>query len=109
MLVDDAELVADHEFAALMELVPHAQDIGMHLVVARKSGGFSRASFQPLLGGLRDQNPLAVVLSADREEGAIFGVKPQAAAPGRAVIPGIGQVQLALPTQNAGGAEGGDR
>ena len=37
-----------------LEYLPYARDLGLHLVVARRSGGAERALFEPLLAGLRD-------------------------------------------------------
>ncbi|WP_342743163.1 type VII secretion protein EccCa [Corynebacterium frankenforstense] len=111
LVVDDADLIDDHEFAGIVELLPHGRDIGLHLVLARKAGGFSRAAFRPLLSGVRDQNPAAVVLDSDRDDGTIFGVKPAARAPGRAQLAGVGVLQVAVPAKSAGtsGAGGGER
>ena len=104
LVVDDADLIDDHEFAGIVELLPHGRDIGLHLVIARKSGGFSRAAFRPLLSGVRDQNPAAVVLDSDRDDGTIFGVKPAARAPGRAHLAGVGVLQVAVPETGADAA-----
>ncbi|WP_293771078.1 type VII secretion protein EccCa [uncultured Corynebacterium sp.] len=83
IVVDDLDLVAETALHPLVELLPHARDIGLHVVVARKSGGIGRALFGGFLAGLRDAQPCALVLDADREEGAIFGIKPTPQPPGR--------------------------
>lgn len=83
LVVDDLDLVADHELSRLTELLPHSRDIGLHLVLARKSGGIGRALFGPFLSAVRDQTPAVVLLDADREEGAVFGIRPLAQPPGR--------------------------
>ncbi|AKK07922.1 type VII secretion protein EccCa [Corynebacterium testudinoris] len=83
VLIDDLDLVADHLLHPLVELLPHSRDIGLHLVIARKSGGVGRALFGPFLSAVRDQTPAVMLLDADRDEGAIFGIKPLAQPPGR--------------------------
>lgn len=92
VVIDDVDLVAESALSALVELIPHARDIGMHLVVARKSGGFGRAMFQPFFSALRDVQPDAVLFDADKEEGAIFGMKPSHQPPGRALVSVHGEV-----------------
>ena len=47
MLVDDYDLVAAgpaNPLRALEEHLPHARDVGLHLVLARRSGGAGRAA-----------------------------------------------------------------
>lgn len=83
LVIDDLDLVPAADLHPLVELLPHARDIGFHLVVARKSGGIGRALFSGLLSALRDEQPAALVLSADRDDGQIFGVKPTLQPPGR--------------------------
>ena len=54
-MIDDYDLVAtanSNPLAPLLELLPQARDLGLHLVVARRSGGAARAMFEPLLAGL---------------------------------------------------------
>lgn len=84
LFIDDLDLVADHLLHQLVELLPHSRDIGLHLVLARKSGGIGRALFGPFFSAVRDQTPALVLLDADRDEGAIFGIKPAPQPPGRA-------------------------
>ncbi|HET9876929.1 MAG TPA: type VII secretion protein EccCa, partial [Mycobacterium sp.] len=57
LLVDDYDLVASatgNPLTPLLEYLPHAGDLGLHLIVARRSGGAARAVYEPLLAGLRD-------------------------------------------------------
>ncbi|APT93209.1 cell division protein FtsK [Corynebacterium phocae] len=83
VVIDDLDVVADMAVHPLIELLPHAADIGLHLVVARKSGGISRALFSGFLAALRDQQPSVLLLDADKDEGPIFGIKPTPQPPGR--------------------------
>ncbi|WP_408632618.1 type VII secretion protein EccCa [Mycobacterium cookii] len=73
VVIDDYELVAGAALANLADLLPHARDVGLHLVVARRSGGAARAMFEPLLAGLRDNGCLTLLMSGDPEEGLAIG------------------------------------
>ena len=84
LLIDDYELVGEEVLRPLVELLPHARDIGLHVVAARKFGGISRALFGPFLTGLKDVHPDVLVMDGTRDEGAIFGVRPSPQQPGRA-------------------------
>lgn len=86
VIADDYDLVAGvrgNALAPLAELVPHAADIGLHLVLARRIGGALRALHDPVLGGIRDQGAAALVLDGAREDGPLFGVSPDPRPPGR--------------------------
>ena len=106
VLVDDYDLVAPAGGAAvnpllpLVEFLPQAKDVGLHLVVARRCGGAGRALFDPLLGRLRELAAPGLVMNGSPDEGALVGmVKPQVLPPGRAVLVdrrrGTRRVQLA--------------
>ncbi|MEV4515000.1 type VII secretion protein EccCa [Dactylosporangium sp. NPDC049525] len=87
VLVDDYDLVVTGPGNPLDPLLPYlaqARDIGLHLVVARRSGGASRALFEPVLQRLRELSSPGLLLSGDREEGALLGnVRPGPLPPGR--------------------------
>jgi S-DNA-T family DNA segregation ATPase FtsK/SpoIIIE len=103
VVVDDYDLVAGsavNPLNQLLDLLPHARDIGLHLVVARRSGGAGRAMFDPILARLRDLGAAGLMMSAGPEEGVLLGaVRPMRLPPGRAVVVRHGQpdrlVQLA--------------
>ena len=89
VVVDDYDLVAasaDNPLAAIIEYLPHARDLGLHLIVARRSGGAARALFEPLLAGLRDFGCMALVMSGRPDEGALLGCRPTRLPPGRGVL-----------------------
>jgi len=76
VFVDDYDLVASptaNPLTPLVELLPYARDIGLHLVLARQSGGAARAMFDPVLQRLRDLNAAGLLLSGDRDEGPLIG------------------------------------
>ncbi|WKD56902.1 ESX-1 secretion system protein EccCb1 [Corynebacterium capitovis DSM 44611] len=101
VVIDDAELVADDALRQLLTLVPHARDIGMHLVVARKAGGASRAFYGGFFAAFKDIGPDVLLFDIPRDEGTLFGVKPTARKPGRAVLvrgnESFGTLQVAAP------------
>src|SRR6185369_16594892 len=87
VLVDDWDLVATgpNPVTPLLDLLAHARDIGLHLVVTRRIGGAARALYEPVLARLKDLGAPAVVMSGDRDEGPLIGsVRPQPLPPGRA-------------------------
>ncbi|MDK8475830.1 MULTISPECIES: type VII secretion protein EccCa [unclassified Corynebacterium] len=83
VVIDDADLVSDIALAPLIDLLPHARDIGLHMVIARKSGGIGRALFGQFFSAVRDLQPAFLLFDADRDEGTIFGLKPSHQPPGR--------------------------
>ena len=87
LLVDDYDLVAtagNNPLAALIELLPQARDIGLHLVVARRVGGAARALYEPVLQRLRELDSPGLLMSGNREEGQLIGtLKPSPQPPGR--------------------------
>ncbi|WP_158888372.1 type VII secretion protein EccCa [Amycolatopsis anabasis] len=103
VLVDDYELVAAvgrNPLLPLLEFLPQARDIGLHLIVARGSGGAGRALFEPVLQRLRELGSPGVILSGAKDEGPLLGdVKPGPQPPGRGTLVsrrhGTGLVQIA--------------
>jgi S-DNA-T family DNA segregation ATPase FtsK/SpoIIIE len=86
VLVDDLDLVAStaDPLQPLMPYLPQARDIGLHVVAARRSGGAGRSLYQPLMMAFRDAGTPGLVMSGDRDEGALIGnVRPQPQPPGR--------------------------
>jgi S-DNA-T family DNA segregation ATPase FtsK/SpoIIIE len=90
VVIDDYDLVATpagNPLAAVLEYLPHARDLGLHLLVARRSGGAGRAMFESLLAGLRDFGCMTLMMSGCADEGALFGSgRPVRLPPGRGVL-----------------------
>ena len=90
VLVDDYDLAATMSGNPLMELVdllPQASDIGLHLIITRRMGGAARATFEKVLQMMGDLAVTGILLSGNPSEGAIInGVKPKRAIPGRAQV-----------------------
>ncbi|MBB6032867.1 type VII secretion protein EccCa [Phytomonospora endophytica] len=102
VLVDDYDLVAGgspNPVHRLLELLPQARDVGLHLVLARRSGGAGRALYDPVIQRLREIQTPGLIMSGSRDEGALLGnVRPAQQPPGRGVLVsrrGTGLVQIA--------------
>lgn len=87
VLVDDHDLVGgpDSPLAPLIPLLFQAREVGLHLLLARRASGGSRALFEPAVQALRDLGAPGVLLSGNPNEGPLLGaVSPSQAPPGRA-------------------------
>ncbi|MFI9506390.1 type VII secretion protein EccCa [Nocardia sp. NPDC052566] len=106
VIVDDYDLVATptgNPLAAIVDYLPHARDIGLHVIIARRSGGASRALYEPVISRMRDLASAGLVMSGNRDEGNLLGtVRPSAMPPGRGTLvarSGTGLIQLAWMPQ----------
>ncbi len=90
VVIDDYDLVSTQSGSPVQPLVPllaQARDVGLHLVVARRSGGAARALYEPVIQSLRDLAMPGVLLSGSPDEGPLIGTaKPRAALAGRAQL-----------------------
>jgi S-DNA-T family DNA segregation ATPase FtsK/SpoIIIE len=90
VVIDDYDLVASdrgNPLIPLLEFLPQAKDLGLHLVVARRSGSAARALFEPLLSGLRDAGCMALMMSGSPDEGPLIGsVRQSPMPPGRGTL-----------------------
>ncbi|MCU1351642.1 MAG: cell division FtsK/SpoIIIE, partial [Acidimicrobiales bacterium] len=90
VVVDDHDLVAaptGNPLAPLLDLLAQGRDIGLHLVVARRVSGASRAFFEPVLQRLKELGTPGVILSGDRQEGALLGAhRASEQPPGRGLL-----------------------
>jgi S-DNA-T family DNA segregation ATPase FtsK/SpoIIIE len=109
VLVDDYDMVATHKQHPMMPLLPllaQGGDIGLHVVLTRRSGGAGRGLFEPFLARLREVGTPGLMMSGDRDEGPLLGgMRAQVLPPGRGWLIDRrghkGLVQLAwLPPQN---------
>jgi S-DNA-T family DNA segregation ATPase FtsK/SpoIIIE len=87
VLVDDYDLVSTgpaNPLRALEEYLPQGRDVGLHLVLARRSGGAARALYDPIVQRLRELSAPGLVMSGSPDEGALIGaVRPGPLPPGR--------------------------
>ncbi|MGV8886070.1 MAG: type VII secretion protein EccCa [Microbacteriaceae bacterium] len=90
ILVDDYDLVATslgNPMAVLAPLLAQATDLGLHIVLTRRTGGAGRAAYDPIIQRMTDLGTTGILLSGSPEEGQLIGkVKAQPAIPGRAQI-----------------------
>ena len=110
LIVDDYDLVAGamNPLLPIVDLLPQARDIGLHVVLARSAGGAGRAMFEPVVQRLREMGTPTLLMSASKDEGQLFGVKPQALPAGRGYLvarrgsPRLVQTALASETAPVG-------
>lgn len=56
----------------LAPYINQAADLGLHVVVSRRSTGMARAGYDPIMQAIREAGAAGVLLSGDRQEGAIY-------------------------------------
>ena len=90
LVIDDYDLAAGatgNALAPLADFLPHAKDLGLHIVVARHSGGAARAMFDPVLARMRELGCMGLMMSAAPDEGVLIGsVRPSPLPPGRGTL-----------------------
>ena len=110
LVVDDYDMVAGltNPLTPLVDLLPQARDIGLHLVLARSAGGAGRAMYEPVVQRLREMGSPALLMSASKDEGALFGVKPQSLPTGRGFYAARRTEPVLVQVALADGAAGPD-
>nr|WP_318784624.1 type VII secretion protein EccCa [Actinomadura algeriensis] len=77
VVVDDLDLLGAGGGAGplgpLLEFVPQGADLGLHLIVARRTGGAARALYEPVLQSLTEMSTPGMLFSGDRLEGRLAG------------------------------------
>lgn len=90
VLIDDYDLVSTSQgnpIAVLAPLLAQASDLGLHVILTRRTGGASRAAYDPIIQRMTDLGATGILLSGNPEEGQLIGkVKAVPAIPGRAQI-----------------------
>ncbi|RJO72133.1 type VII secretion protein EccCa [Nocardia panacis] len=90
LIVDDYDLVATssgNPVSTLSERLAHARDLGFHLIIARRSGGASRAMFEAVIARMKDLNSAGLIMSCSRDEGVLMGTtRPSFMPPGRGTL-----------------------
>ena len=91
VVVDDYELVApssaNNPLQPLVEYIAQASDVGLHMILARNSGGANRALFEPVVGKMREVSAPGLAMSADKDDGQLVGnVKSRQLPPGRGTL-----------------------
>lgn len=75
VLVDDYDLVTtsmNNPLLPLMEYLAQGRDIGLHVVVTRRTGGAGRALYEPFLARMRDVGSIGLLLSGSKDEGQLL-------------------------------------
>ncbi len=114
LVVVDYDLVASaagNPLAPLLELLPQARDIGLRVIIARRSGGLARGLYESFLARIRDLAADGLVMSGSREEGTVLGaVKMSPQPPGRGTwvsrARGVELVQVAMVGEQEPAGEG---
>lgn len=91
LVADDYDLAAtghNAPLAALVDYIPQAREVGLHVILARRVAGMSRAlTSDPLLTRVRDLGTAGLILSGDPREGALLGTERAALRPpGRGLL-----------------------
>lgn len=91
VVVDDYDLVApspsSDPLQPLLQFLPQAQDVGLHLIIVRRIGGASRATFNGTLARLKEMSVDTLIMSGSREEsGLVDKYKPRPLPPGRGAL-----------------------
>jgi S-DNA-T family DNA segregation ATPase FtsK/SpoIIIE len=77
VVVDDYDLVSSSSGGPLQPLypfLPQARDLGLHLLIARSSGGAGQGiNTDPVLRRLRDLRSTGLLMSGEPQEGTIMG------------------------------------
>ncbi|MBK1789091.1 type VII secretion protein EccCa [Prauserella cavernicola] len=100
ILVDDYDLIAsplDNPLQPLLEYLPQGRELGLHVVLTRRTGGASRGLYEPFLSRVRDVGSPGLLLSGDKDEGPLLGgLKPEFLPPGRGRLVGRGHAPKLL-------------
>jgi S-DNA-T family DNA segregation ATPase FtsK/SpoIIIE len=104
LLVDDYDVLAASAAQPLAGFVPYVasgRDIGLHVVMTRRTMGASRGLYEPFTLAVRESGCLGLMLSGDRNEGRLLaGERPTTLPVGRAQLVRPGEptrmVQTAL-------------
>ena len=76
VIVDDYDMVATasaNPLLAMLDVAANARDVGLRIVLTRRSGGVGRALYDLLITRLRELSCDVLLMSGDREEGFIVG------------------------------------
>lgn len=90
LVVDDYDLVVTptgNPLTSLLDVLPQAADVGLHLILTRRVAGMARGAYEPVLARLRELGVTGLILSGDPMEGALLGpVRAGLQPPGRGLL-----------------------
>lgn len=90
IVVDDMDMLGSRTspLAPLAPYVTQGSDLGLHLIIARRSGGAARSLYESVLQAVTDMASPGVLFSGDRREGRLAHGVPSRELP-------VGRAQLA--------------
>ena len=89
LVVDDYDLLAGsgEPLRGLTDAIAYGRDLGLHVVLARRVAGLTRASFEPFIQELLELRTPGLLFSGDRSEGPVLdGHRASAQPPGRGLL-----------------------
>lgn len=90
VVVDDYDLVVtqmNNPLQPLSEFLAQAKDVGLHIIVTRRTGGAARSTYDPIIGKMKDISSPGMVGSGSKDEGQLWGnLKPSQQPPGRGTM-----------------------
>jgi S-DNA-T family DNA segregation ATPase FtsK/SpoIIIE len=102
LLVDDADLLlaaGGSPLLPLADVLAHGRDAGLHVVLARRVAGTTRALFEPFTQRLMELGPPTAILSGDPSEGPLaHGVRARPQPPGRGLLVRRGAAPVLVQT-----------
>lgn len=74
IVVDDYELIegSGNPLRPLIPYFAHANQLGLHVIIARSSSGMGRANYEAVIQALKDAGATGILLSGDHNEGQIW-------------------------------------
>ena len=90
LLIDDYDLVGSAmggPLESLVDLIPQAADIGLHIVLTRAAAGSNRLSMDPVVRRMHESNTPDLALSCPPNETLLLnGMRPRQLPPGRGLL-----------------------
>lgn len=89
VVVDDYELVAGaagNPLLPLLEYLPYAGDLGLHLIVACRGGGAARSMYEPIPATLTELGAMRLLMSGATADAPLGSVRPAPLPPGRGTL-----------------------
>lgn len=75
---------SNNPLTPIAPFLPQAKDVGLHVIVARRTAGSSRAMYDPVLGKIKELSMPGLLGNGSRDEGQLIGnLRPSAMPPGR--------------------------
>lgn len=78
LFIDDYELLitpSGNPLTSLVELIGQGRDVGLHIVLARRVGGTSRSSYEPVFQRIKEMSSPGLIMDGDPQEGPLLGTQ----------------------------------